>query len=184
MRNFIILLIFFFSFVILSCSENNDNSNAVDVTNVMTIDEDQFTIESAVYEKFDVENGIYNFGLIFLSEGIGYNESEERIIGTGSLILIDLYTSNESELAPGTYRFIDTYESNPFTCTFASAVKNIDTETLEEDQIENQIDAVSGVVRVIGTGNNQVVEVELIDINGKELSANYKGIKQLVVISD
>jgi len=108
-----------------------------------------------------------------LSDEFTVDINNEIITGTGSILYLDLNTNSATGLVPGTYTFSD--QRAEFTWVDAEGATDFNFETDEG----NFFLAESGTVTITGTGNNQLIVVDLVDENGNEITASYQGALQV-----
>ena len=163
----VVLFAFVFNLVAVSCKSDDDNNSA---DNVMTIDGEEFLIERGFLTEFgEEEEGVYDWDVDLFSDGFTINVNEQSASGIGGTIYLDLNTTSATGLVPGVYVFSETREA--FTWVDAEGSSNFNLSTGDG----NFFEAVSGTVTVSGTGNDQLIEANLVDINGNALTASYRG---------
>ncbi|TXE20322.1 hypothetical protein ES692_00600 [Psychroserpens burtonensis] len=171
----VVLIALALNLVTVSCSSDDDN-NVTPSDNVMTIEGEQISIETAVLVGYgENDNGSFDWDVSLLSEGFVITISEpENTTGNGSSIFLELSTNSASGLVPGTYTFAN--ESSAFKLVSAQASTNLNAETGDG----NYFIATSGTVTITGTGTNQVIKVNLVGENGNNITASYSGLLQTV----
>jgi len=173
MKNFklLVLAVLAFNLVTVSCKSDDDNGGN---SETMTINGEQFSIASGFLTEFgENSDGSYDWDVTLFSEGFTINPTQQSASGEGASIYLDLNTNSATGLVPGTYTFSDDREE--FTWVDAEGVTNLNAETGDGDFFV----AESGTVVITGTGNDQVIEVNLVDENGNALTAFYSGSLQV-----
>ncbi|WP_299681985.1 hypothetical protein [uncultured Dokdonia sp.] len=157
-----------FNLVFVSCKSDDDNDNGSE--NVMTIDGENFTVERGFLTSFgDNGNGSFDWDVDLLSDGFTIDINAQTATGVGATIYLDLNSDSATGLTPGVYTFSETREA--FTWVAAEGILNYNIET------DNGIffDAIGGTVTVSGTGNNQLIEVDLVGPGNTAITATYRG---------
>jgi hypothetical protein len=163
----VVLFALVFNLVAVSCKSDDDTSGS---DNVMTIDGEEFLIERGFLIEFEGgSNGVFDWDVELFSSGFTIDIDGEVASGTGGNLYLDLNTNSEAGLVPGVYVFSDTREA--FTWFDAEGSSNFNIATGDG----NFFEAVSGTVTVSGTGNDQLIEANLVDTNGNALTASYRG---------
>ncbi|MFC4634489.1 hypothetical protein ACFO3O_11260 [Dokdonia ponticola] len=164
-----------FTLVTVSCKNDDDDNTTVEATNSMTINGEEFSIETGFLTEFgENSDGSFDWDVTLISDGFTIDINNETVTGIGSSIYLDLNTNSATGLVPGTYTFSN--ERAEFTWVDAEGVIDLNGETGEG----NFFFAESGTVTITGTGNNQLIVVDLVDENGNEITASYEGALQLL----
>ncbi len=165
----VVLFALVFNLVAVSCKSDDDN-DTVEITNSMTINGEEFSVETGFLEEYgENADGSFDWDVTLVSEGFTIDTTNEIATGIGSSIYLDLNTNSATGLVPGTYTFSN--ERAEFTWVVAEGITDLDAETGDG----NFFNAVSGTVTITGTGNNQLIVVDLLDESGNEITASYQG---------
>ena len=114
----------------------------------------------------------YNFDVTLFSSGISYNRDRQEFQGFGNLVFFQMFSSSATELASGTYQF-STVENNGHPLTFNAANFGMNLNLSEETG--TVVSAVSGVVRVSGTGENRTFDFECMTSTGEKITGHFNG---------
>ena len=167
----VVLVALVFNLLAVSCKSDDDNDTASE--NVMTIDGEQFDVASGFLSEFgENSDGSFDWDVTLFSSGFTISTTEEEISGIGASVYLDLNTNSASGLVPGTYTFSN--QRAEFTWVDAEGVTNLNAETGDGSFIS----AVSGTVIITGTGNDQLIEANLVDVSGNAITASYRGALQ------
>jgi|LAHR01.1.fsa_nt_gb hypothetical protein len=114
----------------------------------------------------------YNFDVTIHSAGVSYNRDRHEFQGTGHLVFFQMFSSSATELAAGLYQFsADDTPGDPSTFNVANFGMDInfseDTGTL--------VSAVSGVVKVSGTGDYRTFDFDCLTGTGEKITGHYYG---------
>lgn len=176
---FIPAVLFAMTIAIIGCKED-EKVEPVAKKNFLAYDANEYLLASgmlAYYGDPDAKLGTYNFDIMLFSSGITYNATNDELSGQGDLIVLELFSSSETQLVPGTYVFDSTgsYAANSFDFGFFAVNFAFLTQT---GQIEKDI--TGGNVIVGKSGDQYEVTIDVIADDGKKVTGYYKGSLQYV----
>lgn len=157
--------VFFFS-----CSDSDDNGGATG--NYFSYDGTNYKLDHGfkIYWGQWWGDG-HAWGAFIMSDGIQWDENEGDFTGTGHGIFFELFSPNESDIAPGTYAYDSNDSGDPFTFSDADFVINfnIDAETGTE------VGITGGTVKIEKSGSNYRFTIDVVAAGGKPVKGFYEG---------
>ncbi len=165
-----ILAMIALSVVTFSCKNDDDGDQE---TNSITINAESDDLENGYVISFGEDSeGIYDWDIVLVSEGITIVDGEFE--GIGSLIYIDLLTDSMTGIPEGTYNFSN---QGAFSINTIDAILNADIG----DAIESDVSfGTNGSVVVEGTGNDRKITVSSTGPNSTTITATYRGNLQII----
>ncbi len=138
---------------------------------VYTVNE--YPLDQGFIHNYGMPEGAtgYNFDVTIHSLGVSYNRDRHEFLGTGHLVFFQMFTSSATELSSGTYQFSTDEAGAPFTFNVANFGMNIDF-TAETGTI---VSAVSGTVKVSGSGDHRTFDFECITATGEKITGHFSG---------
>ncbi len=138
---------------------------------VYTVNE--YPLEQGFIHNYGMPDGAtgYNFDVTIHSSGVSYDRYRHEFLGKGHVVFFQMYSSSATELAGGTYRFVQGGNKEPATFDIANFGMNIDF-TEETGTI---VSAVSGVVKVSGSGDKRVFDFECLTSTGEKITGHFSG---------
>ncbi|GEM_PF-929025 len=114
----------------------------------------------------------YNFDVTIFSSGVNYLRDSHEFRGNGHIVFFQMFSSSATELAEGTYLFnVESTPGAPSTFNVANFGMNVnfseDTGTL--------VSAVSGMVKVSGTGNYRTFDIDCMTGTGERITGHFYG---------
>lgn len=114
----------------------------------------------------------YHFDVTIHSIGVSYNRDRHEFQGMGHLVFFQMFSSSATELASGTYQFSSGETAGaPLTFNLANFGMNVDFS--EDTGI--LVNAVSGVVKVSGTGEYRTFDFDCMTTTGEKVTGHYSG---------
>ena len=164
-------LVFFISaFILLAGCKNND----VEPRNQILKDGLSYELDKGTLVGYGKMNEGYNLHLYLMSPDVsivGRNEVPDSLAGKGHLISFSLFSSQERELASGTYQFDGFGTTNPET--FGNAYTVFNANYTNKTGNENKL--IAGKVIVSRTGDLYKIDFDGVDDTGKHLIGHYTG---------
>lgn len=152
---------------ITSCNDDNDDLPA----NRFELDGQTYALSSGFLEDFGSNgNGTFDFDIFLSSSGISYNSTSGFYVGSGDGIYLDLNTTSETGLLPGTYNF----SNNRTDFTFSDASVYLD---FSFTNVSGTLFAVTGGTVTIGIdGSTTTIEFTLNLSNGQTATGIFSGV--------
>lgn len=113
----------------------------------------------------------YNFDATIHSQGVSYIRERHEFVGVGHVVFFQMFSSSAAELSEGTYLFNTADAGAPFTFNVANFGMNVDFS----NDIGTIVTAVSGSVKVSGTGDNRTFEFECMTGSGEKITGHFNG---------
>jgi len=114
----------------------------------------------------------YNFDVTIYSSGVSYNRDRHEFQGTGHILFFQMFSSSATELAEGTYQFsVEGTHGTPSTFNVANFGVDIDFS----NDTGTFISAISGVVKVSGTGEYRTFDFTCMTGTGEKITGHYNG---------
>ena len=123
----------------------------------------------------------YNFDVTIHSQGISYNRDRHEFQGTGHVVFFQMFSSSATELAKGTYQF-NSAEAAGAPSTFN--VANFGMQINFADETGTIVSAVSGTVKVSGTGEYRTFDFDCVTATGEQVSGHFNGYVPLFDMRD
>jgi hypothetical protein len=139
---------------------------------VYTVNE--YPLDQGFIHNYGMPEGAtgYNFDVTIHSQGVSYNRDRHEFLGTGHLVFFQMFSSSATELSGGTYQFSTGDEAGaPFTFNVANFGMGVDF-TNETGTI---VSAVSGTVRVSGSGDHRTFDFECMTGTGEKITGHFNG---------
>ncbi|MGI6411962.1 MAG: PKD domain-containing protein [Bacteroidales bacterium] len=159
-----------------SFSKNGKKSNASSQTitvtkaNEIKYDGNKYSLTKGYLEKYGDFDGLfdyYNFDVYLVNDAI--TVTQDDAMGTGDMILLELWSASPSGINPGTYNFANNYSAQTFSAGILGLNYNIATE------IGTVYEATGGTVTISQSGTDYIFDVTFTLANGKTVNAYYKG---------
>ena len=142
-------------------------------------DQFRYTVNEYLLQQGFIHNygmpegaGGYNFDVTIHSMGVSYNRDRHEFQGTGHLVFFQMFSSSATELASGTYQF-STGETDGAPLTFNVANFGMNVDFSEDTGV--LVTAVSGVVKVSGTGEYRTFDFVCMTTTGEKVTGHYSG---------
>lgn len=136
-----------------------------------------YDLKSGIIENYgEFEEGIFNFDISLFTEPIG-NVNSDNPFGDASVsgVYFELFTTNESNIATGTYDFSSNFGSEN-TFTFAAVLENCLFSTDGDDvNCENEFAITGGTFTVNAVGNQFDLEFSASLMGGGSAEGKYVG---------
>ncbi len=113
----------------------------------------------------------YNFDVTIHSSGVSYNRYLHEFQGVGHVVFFQMYSSSATELANGTYQFVTGESKAPATFDIANFGMNLDFG----NETGTVVTAVSGVVKVSGSGDRRIFDFECMTSTGERITGHFSG---------
>lgn len=153
--------------LLISCNKDKDTGP----TNSVAFEGESYALDKGYLENHGLvpdANALYSFDLWLVSNGIVVTEAD--ISGVGNMVYIALFSGSKDELTPGTYTFTNT-QASPFTFYFTLIGLDYDVA----NKIGLNFALVGGTVIVANDGTNYEITLNGVLVNGKSVTAYYKG---------
>jgi hypothetical protein len=133
-----------------------------------------YPLEQGFIHNYGMPEGSagYNFDVTLHSSGVSYNRDSHEFQGSGNLVFFQMISSSATELSPGTYQF-NTGEATGAPSTFN--VANFGMNVNFSDETGTIVSAVSGVIKVSGTGEYRTFDFDCLTATGEKVSGHYNG---------
>jgi len=134
----------------------------------------EYPLQQGFIHNYGVQEGVtgYNFDLTIHSPGISYNRDRHEFQGTGHLVFFQMFSSSATELASGLYQF-SAGETAGTPSTFN--VANFGMGVSFSEGTGTLVTAVSGVVKVSGTGEYRTIDFNCMTTTGEKVTGHYNG---------
>ena len=155
----------------VSCSDDDDDDDN-GKTNEFTYDGTDYGLTSGIieyYGQWGDEDG-YNFDVTLLTSGLSYDATEDEIVGSGSGLYFEMFSSSESDLVAGTYTFDADESAAANTFDIGQVVIGYDETTDTGDFYY----ATAGTVVVAKSGSDYELTITL-TVGGNTVNGYYKG---------
>lgn len=159
-----------------------------EILDVIRFDGMKYGIAGGILENFGMANELpasYNFDLSLYSDGIEFFEENYDFTGSGTLLYFEMFSSNEDDLAPGTYIYDpDSYAANTFD--WGVIIVDIDFDGVGES-IQNKSakiageSIVDGTIKVSKSKSVYTLTITATTDSDKQIKATYKGPLQMLV---
>lgn len=138
---------------------------------VYTVNE--YPLDQGFIHNYGMPEGAtgYNFDVTIHSQGVTYNRERHEFLGTGHLVFFQMFSSSATELSSGTYQFSTADAGAPSTFNVANFGMSVDF-TNETGTI---VTAVSGTVRVSGSGDHRTFDFECMTATGEKITGHFSG---------
>jgi hypothetical protein len=114
----------------------------------------------------------YNFDVTIHSGGVSYNRDRDEFQGLGHLVYFQMFSSSATELTSGTYQFSTAEtDGNPATFNIANFGMNMNFS----EETGTIVSAVSGVVKVSGSGDYRTFDFDCMTGTGEKVSGHFNG---------
>lgn len=133
-----------------------------------------YPLEQGFIHNFGMQEGAsgYNFDVTIHSQGISYNRDRHEFQGTGHVVFFQMFSSSATELAKGTYQF-NNGETSGAPSTFN--VANFGMQVNFSEETGTIVSAVSGTVKVSGTGEYRTFDFDCVTATGEKVSGHFNG---------
>jgi hypothetical protein len=133
-----------------------------------------YPLQQGFIHNFGISEGAsgYNFDVTLHSSGVSYNRDRHEFQGTGHLVFFQMFSSSATELAKGTYLF-NAGETSGAPSTFN--VANFGMQVNFTDETGTVVSAVSGIIKVSGTGEQRAFDFECMTATGEKVTGHFKG---------
>lgn len=159
-----------------------------EILDVIRFDGVKYGIAGGILENFGMANEVpasYNFDLTLYSDGIDYFEENNDFTGTGTLLYFEMFSSDENDLAPGTYIFdADSYAANTFDwgviivdINFEDPLKTIKNKSAK---IAGE-SIVDGTIKVSKSKSTYTITITATTDLEKQIKATYEGPLPMIV---
>lgn len=159
-----------------------------EILDVIRFDGMKYGIAGGILENFGMANESpvsYNFDLTLYSDGIEYFEENNDFTGSGTLLYFKMFSSNEDDLAPGTYIYDpDSYAANTFDWGVIIVDISFDGPT---DIVQNKSakiageSIVDGTVKVSKSKSVYTLTITATTDSDKQIKATYEGPLPMIV---
>lgn len=138
---------------------------------VYTVNE--YPLDQGFIHNYGMPEGAtgYNFDVTIYSQGVTYIRDRHEFLGTGHLVYFQMFSSSATELSAGTYQFSTADAGSPLTFNVANFGMSVDF-TNETGTI---VSAVSGTVRVSGSGDHRTFDFECMTATGEKITGHFSG---------
>ena len=142
-----------------------------------------YPLEQGFIHNFGMQEGAsgYNFDVTIHSQGISYNRDRHEFQGTGHVVFFQMFSSSATELAKGTYQF-NNGETSGAPSTFN--VANFGMQVNFSEETGTIVSAVSGTVKVSGTGEYRTFDFDCVTATGEKVSGHFNGYVPLFDMRD
>ncbi len=177
MKRFSLNLIYLFAvgLVVANCTKEGP---APEMKNSITHNNTEYDISGGLLEYYGIIKGTgNNIDLILLSSGLTpvvTSGMVDSIVGTGSGINFEIFTTGTTSLDVGDYTYDATESGSPGTFDFGNAIFNFNTVTQEGDMQ----DMVGGKITIISNSPQYELSFQCTGADGKSVTGYYKGILQ------
>jgi hypothetical protein len=153
-----------------------------EILDVIRFDGMKYGIAGGILENFGMANELpasYNFDLTLYSDGIEYSEEYNDFTGTGTLLYFEMFSSDEDDLAPGTYVFdAQSYAANTFDWGVIIVDINFDgpTEIIKNKSAKIAGESiVDGTIKVSKSKSVYTITITATTDMEKQIKATYEG---------
>ena len=115
--------------------------------------------------------GEYNFDLMILGEGITYSASGDSLAGTGNYLYFEMFTSDSTTLASGTYNF----NANSTAAGIFDIGEGFQNYNMSTGTSDDYLEATTGTVTIDRDGDTYIIDIEISDGAGGTITAHYEG---------
>ncbi len=157
-------------------SKNGKKSSSSNLTitvtkaNEIKYDGNNYPLTKGYIENFGdwyEESNYYNFDISLVNDGITMSQNDA--VGTGDLIVLELWSSSPTGVNPGNYTFATNGAAQTFSAGIAGFNYNVATET------GTLYECTGGSVTVTQNGTDYIFDITLSLASGKTVNAYYKG---------
>ena len=154
------------AFIFSGCSKPEKPDSFVYTVN-------EYPLDQGFIHNYGMPEGAtgYNFDVTIYSQGVTYIRDRHEFLGTGHLVYFQMFSSSATELSAGTYQFSTADAGSPLTFTVANFGMSVDF-TNETGTI---VSAVSGTVRVSGSGDHRTFDFECMTATGEKITGHFSG---------
>lgn len=134
----------------------------------------EYPLQQGFIHNYGIQEGAtgYNFDVTIHSSGISYNRDRHEFQGTGHIVFFQMFSSSATELASGTYQFsVGETAGTPLTFNVA----NFGMEVSFAEDTGTLVTAVSGVIKVSGTGEYRTIDFECMTTTGEKVTGHFNG---------
>lgn len=164
--------IFAISLIITACTKDGDTP---EMKNAITYNSTEYDMSKGLLEYYGIIQGTgNNIDLVLLSSGLTpvvTNGVVDSIIGTGSGINFEIFTTGATSLDVGDYTFDGTMSGSPGTFDYGNAIFNFNTVT-QEGTI---LDITGGKITIISNDPVYELSFKCTGEDGKSITGYYKG---------
>ncbi len=176
MMNRILLLFVVLSTSLLSgCSNDDDNNASESNNNFLKIGNSEYELKAGSVENYgEYQAGIYNFDIVLISTAVNLVNGEfvpEDQVFSG--IYFELFTSDQGDLAVGTYTQVPFEDIDAQTFEYSEVIQDAEIDNEDETGIFSEL--VQGSIDVIKNGPEYEFEFSGVDDLGRSISGYYKG---------
>lgn len=150
--------------ILTGCSKQEEPNRFVYTVN-------EYPLQQGFIHNYGMPDGAagYNFDVTIFSNGISYNRDRHEFQGTGHVIFFEMFSSSATELSEGTYQF--GADKSPRTFDKANFGMNMNFG----EETGTVVNAVSGVIKVSGSGENRVFDFECMTGTGEKVTGHFSG---------
>jgi hypothetical protein len=154
------------AFIFSGCSKPEKPDSFVYTVN-------EYPLDQGFIHNYGMPEGAtgYNFDVTIYSQGVTYIRDRHEFLGTGHLVYFQMFSSSATELSAGTYQFSTADAGSPLTFNVANFGMSVDF-TNETGTI---VSAVSGTVRVSGSGDHRTFDFECMTATGEKITGHFSG---------
>jgi len=155
------------AFTIQGCEKEDDVNS-----NYFSYNGTEYSLDKGFidyYGKYH-DNGTYVWGVFLTTNGIHYDTEKNEFSGKGDIFYVDIISSSDKEIVPGTYSFDET---DDFLIDGVIVTMNYDIENETGDYVE--FEEGSGTIEISKEEDLYIFSIDCKTKDGKEVKGYYKG---------
>jgi len=167
----IAVLLLMFSIVFVACKKDTVKKSQI------VYDGSEYELSKGYIEYYGLENvspNSYYYDLLLVSPEVTIDYTQGLASGVGHGIVIELYSSSQNDIVPGTYTFdaLDTYNANTFN--YGGILLDFDFANIY-NKATTALEITGGTIDVTKSGSEYEITCNCTVTGGKAFSAYFKG---------